>query len=128
MIMWSRKILRIGSKINFLMKQKKWDVGKLNSFGKLIAQSSHVPCVFNYIGAFWFFPRKNKSCVRSRSYDMVTYLVCVFEGFYSLTFWLPAGQLSVSWSRKASDISPRTNWDLSLQWENIQPAKIHSLL
>ena len=54
---------------------------------------------------FDFVPWKNRSCVLSRSRDTETYTVCDFESFLSLTFWLQAGQISLSYSCTASYIS-----------------------
>ena len=84
MTTWRQKILKIGSKTHSVPKQY-WDVDKLNKFGNLTGQSSHVQCVFNYVRAFWFCPVQKKiSCVWSQSRHMVTYIVCAFECVLSL--------------------------------------------
>ena len=76
---------KIGSKSHWFPIQKQWGVGKLNSFGNLIGQSSHVPLLATTYVHFEFVQRKNKSCIRYRSRDLVIYIDYTFESSFSLT-------------------------------------------
>ena len=49
---------KIGFMTHLFPKGKQWGVSKLNSFGELIGQSSHVPIVLNYVCIFWFCPEQ----------------------------------------------------------------------
>ena len=52
---------------------------KLNNFGNLIGQNSHVPVRSTTSAHFEFVPRKNKPCIWSRSQDMDNYIFHAFR-------------------------------------------------
>ena len=62
-------------------------VDKWNSFGDLIVQNSQVPVILITSARFEFLPRKNKSCVWSRSRDIVIYIFHAFRNNYIFCFF-----------------------------------------
>ena len=79
---------------------------KINSFGNLFGQKSHVPMLSTTSARFEFVLRKNKSCVWGRSRDIVTYTFHLFRNnllfllslSLSLTLSLTAFALTLSFS------------------------------
>ena len=110
---WNRNFWKNRIQNTLVPETNSWCKNKLDSFENLIGQNSHVPLHWTMSAHFDFVLRKNKSCIWSRSSDMVTFAGSLSHFSFFQLVTPSSRQLDSfhTFKRSASDNSPRTSSD-----------------